>query len=86
MSKFNGSISLDIRDSKPDWTPYEEPRAPKGSPNVLFLVWDDIGIGALEPFGGPIEMPTIQRLCDGGLRYTQFHTTSICSATRAPRC
>ena len=83
MSKFNGSISLDIRDSKPDWTPYEEPRAPKGSPNVLFLVWDDIGIGALEPFGGPIEMPTIQRLCDGGLRYTQFHTTSICSATRA---
>ena len=46
-------------------------------------MWDDVGFGALEPFGGPIETPTLKRLCDGGLKYTQFHTTAICSSTRA---
>jgi arylsulfatase A-like enzyme len=80
---FRGVINLDIRDSVPDWEPYEQPRAPEGAPNVLFVVWDDTGIGALEPFGGPIEMPTLKRLAEGGLRYTQFHTTAICSPTRA---
>ena len=44
MSKrFNGIISLDIRDSIPDWDPYEQPKAPEGAPNVLFIVWDDTG-------------------------------------------
>jgi arylsulfatase A-like enzyme len=80
---FRGVINLDIRDSTPDWKPYEQPKAPDGAPNVLFIVYDDTGFGAWEPFGGPIEMPTLQRLCDGGLRYTQFHTTAICSPTRA---
>ncbi|MDH6279768.1 arylsulfatase [Prescottella agglutinans] len=84
MSKrFNGVINLDIRESVPDWDPYVQPKAPEGAPNVLFVVWDDTGFGALSPFGGPIEMPTMQRLADNGLRYTQFHTTSICSPTRA---
>ena len=84
MSKpFKGVINLDIRDSVPDWEPYEQPKAPEGAPNVLFIVWDDTGIGALSPFGGPIEMPTMERLADSGLRYTQFHTTAICSPTRA---
>ena len=50
---------------------------------MLFIVWDDTGFGALSPFGGPIEMPTMQRLADSGLKYTQFHTTAICSPTRA---
>ena len=81
--RFNGTINLDVRKSTPDWTPYEQPKAPDGAPNVLFIVWDDVGFGALEPFGGPIETPTLQRLCDGGLKYTQFHTTAICSSTRA---
>jgi arylsulfatase A-like enzyme len=80
---FKGTINLDVRDSTPDWAPYEQPKAPEGAPNVLFIVWDDTGFGALEPFGGPIEMPTMKRLADGGLRYTQFHTTAICSPTRA---
>ncbi len=84
MSKpFKGVINLDIRDSTPDWEPYEQPKAPEGAPNVVFVVWDDTGFGALSPFGGPIEMPTLQRLADGGLKYTQFHTTAICSPTRA---
>ena len=84
MSKpFKGVINLDVRDSVPDWEPYEQPKAPEGAPNVLFIVWDDTGFGALSPFGGPIEMPTLQRLADGGLRYSQFHTTAICSPTRA---
>jgi len=80
---FKGVINLDVRDSTPDWEPYEQPKAPKGAPNVLFIVWDDTGFGALEPFGGPIKMPTLTRLADNGLRYTQFHTTAICSPTRA---
>ena len=67
----------------PDWAPYEQPKAEPGSPNVLFIVWDDTGFGALSPFGGPIQTPTMQRLADNGLRYTQFHTTAICSPTRA---
>jgi len=80
---FKGVINLDIRDSVPDWRPYEQPEAPAGSPNVLLIVWDDTGFGAWEPFGGPIKVPTMDRLAKGGLRYTQFHTTAICSPTRA---
>jgi arylsulfatase A-like enzyme len=80
---FKGVINLDVRDSTPDWEPYEQPRAPEGSPNVLFIVWDDTGFGAWEPFGGPIKVPNMSRLADSGLRYTQFHTTAICSPTRA---
>ena len=64
---FKGIINIDIRDSTPDWEPYEQPKAPEGSPNVLFIVWDDTGFGALSPFGGPIETPTMDRLADGGL-------------------
>ena len=80
---FNGVINLDIRNSTPDWEPYEQPKAPDGAPNVMFIVWDDTGFGALEPFGGPIEMPTMQRLVRRRAEYTQFHTTAICSSTRA---
>ena len=84
MSKpFKGVINIDVRDSTPDWEPYEQPKAPDGAPNVLFIVWDDTGFGAWSPFGGPIEMPTMDRLAKGGLTYTQFHTTAICSPTRA---
>jgi arylsulfatase len=80
---FKGIINLDSRDSMPDWEPYAQPKAPDGSPNVIFIVWDDTGFGAFEPFGGPIEVPNMKRLADNGLRYTQFHTTAICSPTRA---
>jgi arylsulfatase A-like enzyme len=80
---FNGIINIDSRDSVPDWGPYEQPKAPDGASNVLYIVWDDVGFGAMEPFGGMIETPTMQRLADKGLRYTQFHTTALCSPTRS---
>ena len=80
---FNGIIKLDVRDSKPDWTPYELPTAPKGSPNVLIVLYDDTGQAAWSPFGGRINMPTLQKLADNGLRYSQWHTTALCSPTRS---
>jgi len=84
MSKqFNGVINEDIRDSVPDWEPYEQPKAPKGAPNVLYIVWDDVGFSAFESFGGPIETPAMNRIAEKGLLYTQFHTTALCSPTRA---
>ncbi|HEY7394243.1 MAG TPA: arylsulfatase [Gemmatimonadaceae bacterium] len=81
--KFNGVIKLDVRDSKPDWTPYELPKAPKGAPNVLIVLYDDTGLAAWSPFGGRINMPTLQKLADNGLTYAQWHTTALCSPTRS---
>jgi arylsulfatase A-like enzyme len=80
---WNGRVSVDIRDSEPDWSPFLQPRAPTGAPNVLMIVWDDVGYGAMDVFGGPIETPTMRRLADGGLRYSNFHTTALCSPTRS---
>lgn len=80
--KFQGTINIDIRDSVPDWTPYEPPRAPEGAPHVLCIVLDDVGFSAMECYGGPIPMPNIDRIADNGLRYTQSHTTALCSPTR----
>ena len=80
---FKGVINLDVRDSIPDWGPYEQPKAPAGTPNVLFLVWDDTGFGAWDFFGGPIADAEHEQACRNGLRYTQFHTTAICSPTRS---
>lgn len=51
--KFKGVVNLDIRDSIPDWTPFLQPKAPEGAPNVLMIVWDDVGYGAMDVFGGP---------------------------------
>ncbi len=81
--KFNGRIALDIRDAQPDWSAYEPPKARRDAPNVLYIVWDDVGFGAFECFGGLIETPNMTRLADQGLRYTNFHTTALCSPTRA---
>ncbi len=83
MATFKGRISLDIRDSEPDWEPYLAPTAPEGSPNVLFIAWDDIGYGTMDVFGGPVETPTMRRIADMGVRYANFHTTALCSPTRA---
>lgn len=55
--QFKGLVNMAIRESIPDWTPYEQPKPPEGSPNVLVVVLDDVGFSALEPFGGPIETP-----------------------------
>jgi hypothetical protein len=68
MSKqFNGEINLDIRDSVPDWSPYLADKAPEDAPNVLIILYDDTGLAAWSPFGGRIEMPTMDRLADNGL-------------------
>lgn len=80
---FAGRIAEDIRDSEPDWTPYRDPAAPAAAPNVLYLLWDDIGIGTWDSFGGLVDMPNMKRIADRGVRLTQFHTTALCSPTRA---
>jgi arylsulfatase A-like enzyme len=80
---FEGVVNVDIRDSVPDWEPFLQPKAPDGAPNVLTIVWDDVGYGAMDVFGGPIETPTMRRIADAGLRYSNFHTTALCSPTRS---
>ena len=67
----------------PDWAPYLAPKAPEGAPNVLFIVWDDVGYGTMDCFGGPVHTPTMTRIADMGVRYSNFHTTALCSPTRA---
>jgi len=60
-----------------------EVKAPSGAPNVLIILLDDMGFGQPSTFGGPINMPTLDRLAKGGLRYNEFHVTALCSPTRA---
>jgi len=81
--KFKGKIALDIRDSKADWDAYLAKKPPKDAPNVLVILYDDTGQAAWSPYGGRIEMPTLDRLAKNGLTYTQWHTTSVCSPTRS---
>ncbi len=83
-TEFNGKIELDIRDSEADWGgPYAAPTAPENAPNVLYLVWDDIGIATWDCFGGLVSMPAMSRIAERGVRLSQFHTTALCSPTRA---
>jgi arylsulfatase A-like enzyme len=78
---FKGQIGLSVKDSKSD---FPQPiTAPKGAPNVVIILLDDVGYGASSTFGGPCDAPTLDKLARSGLRYTQFHTTSISSPTRA---
>ena len=81
--EFKGEINLDVRDSTPDWDAFLDDRAPQGSPNVLVVLYDDTGCAAWSPYGGRINMPTMQRLADNGLTYSQWHTTALCSPTRS---
>lgn len=81
--RFRGSITLDIRDSKPDWSSFLDKKAPKDAPNVLVILYDDTGQASWSPYGGRIEMPTLDRLAKNGLTYSQWHTTSVCSPTRS---
>ncbi|HUO73881.1 MAG TPA: arylsulfatase, partial [Solirubrobacteraceae bacterium] len=80
---FKGVIDVDIQNSVPDWEPYTQPIAPEGTPNVLYIVLDDVGYSAMEPFGGLIETPNINRIAENGLTFTNFHTTALCSPTRS---
>lgn len=72
--------TLDVRNAKAP--PRFEVKAPKGAPNVVIVLIDDIGFGHSSSFGGPIQMPTLEKLAASGLRYNRFHTTALCSPTR----
>ncbi len=78
---FKGVVGKTLAESKEYYTPYAT--APKGAPNVIWILLDDVGFGASSAFGGLIPTPTIDSLANNGLRYTNFHTTAICAPTRA---
>ncbi len=79
--KFGGKIERNAAQSKPWWAPRVVPL--KGAPNVLLIMTDDVGFGAPSTFGGVIPTPSLDRIGNAGLRYTQFHSTALCSPTRA---
>lgn len=74
--------ATDVRDQDPAHRPAQPTRPPQGAPNVVVVLLDDMGFGAPSAFGGPCEMPTADRLAAGGLRYSRFHVTAVCSPTR----
>src|SRR6516164_7939120 len=78
---FKGKIERLAKDSTPDFPKGIE--APEGAPNILLILTDDVGFGASSTYGGPISAPTFDRVAKSGLRYTMFHTTALCSPTRA---
>jgi arylsulfatase A-like enzyme len=78
---FRGEINPNAVDSKPYWPALTVP--PKGAPNVVLIMTDDVGFSAPSTFGGVIPTPTLDRIAQTGLRYTTFHTTALCSPTRA---
>jgi arylsulfatase A-like enzyme len=79
--EFEGTIGRTWQDSEPWWPPLPAP--PEGAPNVLFVVLDDVGFAQLGCFGSDIETPHMDRIAYDGLRYNNFHTTTLCSPTRA---
>jgi arylsulfatase A-like enzyme len=80
---YQGTILYDAKDPEAKFPPIKPFRPPEGSPNVLIILLDDVGFGASSAFGGPCNTPTAERLSAGGLKYTRFHTTALCSPTRA---
>ena len=79
--EYPHSTIFDARNAKPP--PRFEVKAPANAPNVLIVLIDDMGFGQSSAFGGPIHMPAVERLANGGLRYNEFHTTALCSPTRS---
>ena len=78
---FKGTIGKTFEESKQD---FPQPfKAPKGAPNVVVILLDDVGFGHPGTFGGPIPTPKLDKLASEGIRYNTFHTTGICSPTRA---
>ena len=77
-----GLVTYDARDPDTKFPAIKPLRPPNGAPNVLIILLDDVGFGASSAYGGPCRMPTAERLAAGGLKYTRFHTTALCSPTR----
>ena len=80
---FRGVVNRTLDGSLPDWNYVAPIPAPERAPNVLLVLTDDAGFGNPSTFGGPINTPTLDRLSSGGLTYNRFHTTALCSPTRA---
>ena len=78
-----GTLPYDARQASGAFAPIEPVRPPKGAPNILLVLLDDVGFGAPSAFGGPCVTKTAEALAAGGLSYTRFHTTALCSPTRA---
>lgn len=78
---YTGKIGKTVAETQQSWP--EKKKAVKGAPNVVWILLDDIGYGAVSTFGGLINTPTLDSLANNGLRYTNFHTTAICAPTRA---
>lgn len=78
--EFPGTIGRTLETSTPAWP--APLRAQAGSPNVMVVVWDDVGFGQFSAYGGLCETPTLDRLSQRGLRYSNFHTTALCTPTR----
>ncbi len=81
--EFKGKIGQNYKLSTPDFSPALPLSAPKGAPNIVMIVLDDVGYGQLGCYGGPIHTPNIDKLAANGLRYSNFHTTALCSPSRA---
>ena len=80
---YEGELPLDAKDPAATFPPIEPLRPPQGAPNVLIVLLDDVGFAASSAFGGPCNTPTAERLAAGGLSFNRFHTTALCSPTRA---
>ncbi len=78
---YKGKIGKTLAETQQSWP--ERTKAPKGAPNIVWVLLDDVGFGAISTFGGLIETPNLDTLANNGLRYTNFHTTAICAPTRA---
>ena len=79
----SGLVTYDAKDPDTSFAPIEQLRPPAGAPNVLVVLIDDVGFGASSAFGGPCATPNAERLAAGGLKFNRFHTTALCSPTRA---
>jgi arylsulfatase len=80
---FGGTIGRTLADSMADWAMIPGPTPPTGAPNVLIVLIDDAGYGAVDTFGGPISTPNLTRVQQMGITYNRFHVTAVCSPTRA---
>jgi arylsulfatase A-like enzyme len=80
---YDGPVYEDAKDPNATFPPIEPLRPPAGAPNVLIVLIDDAGFGCASAFGGPCETPAADRLADAGLKFNRFHTTALCSPTRA---
>src|SRR4029453_9971346 len=75
--------TYDAKDRDTRFPPIRQLRPPDGAPNVLVILLDDVGFGASSAFGGPCQTPNAEKLASNGLKYNRFHTTALCSPTRA---